>query len=432
VPTVLLTNDLATAGYAFGGGRVMDAIDTAAPSRLSSGIVLQVATELEAVERMWTAFEEHADCTVFQSFNWLFEWHKHIGAKTNIVPVIVSASTSRGDPLIILPLSIKKQGRLRRLTWLGDDLCDYNGPLLARDFASRASEQQFASLWQRILQSIRSDRRLNFDLVVLQRMPEWIGAQRNPFLTIPVLPNTFGAHVATLGTNWEEFYRVKRSSSDRKTDRRKFRNLAKHGELQFIEPSEPGDITRTMELLIRQKRESYARIQADDIFIRPGYREFFKAISVSPRLTGIVHVSRLDVGEKPVATGLGLCFKSCYYLVLSSYENNQLALHSPGRAHLCDIFRSAIGRKYKKFDFTIGDEPYKREWSDIEVRLFDLLEGATVSGRLTVAGKAAVRRANVFICDRPSLRQPLSRLRRQLAAFRKRPAFDFAGGGSRS
>src|SRR5215468_9484313 len=85
------------------------------------------------------------------------------------------------------------------------------------------------------------------------------------------------------------------------------------------------------------------------------------------------------------------------------------------------MIRHAIARKCRRFDFTIGDEPYKREWSDIEVRLFDLLEGATLLGWLSIAGKGAMRRANLFICDRPALRRPLSRIRRQLGALRHGP-----------
>jgi CelD/BcsL family acetyltransferase involved in cellulose biosynthesis len=32
------------------------------------------------------------------------------------------------------------------------------------------------------------------------------------------------------------------------------------------------------------------------------------------------------------------------------------------------------------FDFTIGDERYKRDWSDTELRLFDHFSAATVRG----------------------------------------------------
>jgi CelD/BcsL family acetyltransferase involved in cellulose biosynthesis len=93
------------------------------------------------------------------------------------------------------------------------------------------------------------------------------------------------------------------------------------------------------------------------------------------------------------------------------------------------MFRSAIERNCERFDFTIGDEPYKREWSDIEVRLFDLLEGGTLLGHLSIVGKAALRRADLFICERPALRRPLSRIRHQLRAFRRGSNAD---GGSRA
>lgn len=398
---------------------MVDLVETAAVPLAASDFTVQIATDFQAAEHGWRSFEEYADCTVFQSFDWLAAWHKHIGAPAGILPAIVTVYNGRGDPLMILPLAVTKQRALRYLTWLGDDLCDYNGPLLAPHFSSSVHGEQFVALWRMIRRAIRLNNRLNFDLVVLQRMPERIGAQKNPFVVLRLLPNTFGAHLATLGTNWEEFYRARRPSRDRKVDRRKFRNLAKHGELRFVEPSDSGEIARSMEILIRQKRESYGRLQAQDIFLRAGYLEFFKAISVQPALTGIVHVSRLDVGEQPVATGFGLCFKSRYYLVLSSYEANQLALYSPGRAHLCDMLRWAIARRCKLFDFTIGDEPYKREWSDIELRLFDLLEGATLIGRLSSAGRTAVRRADLFICKRPALRRPFSQIRLRLSAIRR-------------
>jgi CelD/BcsL family acetyltransferase involved in cellulose biosynthesis len=403
---------------------VVDLAESAAAPLAASDFTVQVATDIQAVESVWRNFEEYADCTVFQSFDWLAAWYTHIGAAAGILPVIVTISSGRGDPLMILPLSVRRQGGLRHLTWLGDGLCDYNGPLLAPRFSSFVGSEEFVVLWRRIRGEIRSSKRLHFDLVALQRMPERIGTQRNPFLAFRLLPNTFGAHIATLGTNWEEFYCAKRPSKDRKVDRRKFRNLAKHGELRFVEPSDPSEIARSMDILIRQKSESYGRIQAQDIFLRAGYREFFKAISVQPALAGTVHVSRLDVGEQPVATGFGLCFKSRYYLILSSYEDNKLALYSPGRAHLCDLLRWAIARQYKLFDFTIGDEPYKREWSDIELRLFDLLEGATLIGWLSSASKAAVRRADLFICKRPALRRPLSQIRLRLSAISRRSASD--------
>ena len=59
-------------------------------------------------------------------------------------------------------------------------------------------------------------------------------------------------------------------------------------------------------------------------------------------MRGLIHVSRLDVGEQIAAAASGLKFRNCYYLILSSYEAGELARLGPGRAHLHELMRHAI------------------------------------------------------------------------------------------
>src|SRR5947209_3051298 len=42
-------------------------------------IALRIHGDLAAVEAEWRRFEAVADCTVFQTFDWLATWHRHIG-----------------------------------------------------------------------------------------------------------------------------------------------------------------------------------------------------------------------------------------------------------------------------------------------------------------------------------------------------------------
>ena len=97
-------------------------------------ISLSVHHDFAAVEADWRRFEGTADCTPFQTFDWLFAWQRHVGTAKGITPAIVIAR--RGDQLLLLlPLGIARRGFARCLTFLGDVLCDYNAPLLAPDFA---------------------------------------------------------------------------------------------------------------------------------------------------------------------------------------------------------------------------------------------------------------------------------------------------------
>jgi CelD/BcsL family acetyltransferase involved in cellulose biosynthesis len=375
---------------------------------------------MSALECTWRAFEPSADCTVFQAFDWLSEWQTHIGRLGNTQPVIVVGTDGDGRVLIILPLAIERVRYLRRLTWLGSDLCDYNAPLLATDFDQRVTPERFRLLWREIVAVIRAEPQLHFDMVDMDKMPEVVGTQRNPMLDLAVLPRTYGAHVATLGENWDSFSSSKRSAATCKRERRQFRHLAEHGEVRFVEAHDRGDIENTMSILIRQKRSSCARMGVEDLFTRTGYRDFYQAVALNPNLRDVAHVSRLDVGAVPAATGLGLQYKSCYYLVMSSYQNGDLARFGPGRAHLQEMLRYAIDRKTEKFDFTIGDEPYKRDWCDVELRMFGYLEAATAKGRLATAIRAAVNRGELFVRKKPLLWRPLSRVRAVIMALRRR------------
>jgi CelD/BcsL family acetyltransferase involved in cellulose biosynthesis len=96
---------------------------------------------------------------------------------------------------------------------------------------------------------------------------------------------------------------------------------------------------------------------------------------------------------------------------LSSYHDGALAQCGPGRAHLHELLRYAISRRFERFDFTIGDEPYKRDWCDIEVRLYDYLAAATVRAWPVAAAISAFRRAKRFIKQTPAAWRAFSKTR---------------------
>jgi len=381
---------------------------------------LELFNDLDAVEPVWRAFEQNADCTVFQRFDWLSEWHAHVGRPRHCKPVIVLISDERGNLLILLPLAIEREGMLRRLTWLGSDLCDYNAPLLAASFNEVVPPERFRHLWRQIVDAVRAMPFHRFDLVDMDKMPALVGAQSNPMLSLAVLPRTYSAHAASLGDNWEEFCGAKTTGQTRKRDRRRLRRLTESGEVRFVHASGCDEITETMNVLITQKRHYLARKGVEDLFTRAGYREFFRAVVLNPHLSDVVHVSRVDVNATPVAAGLGLMHKNCYHLVMSSYRDGDVARFGPGRVHLMELFRHAIERRAAKFDFTIGDEPYKRDWCDIELKVVGYLEAATTMGGLVAAARSAILRGDFFIRQKPKLRRPLSKVRVAALALRRR------------
>ena len=128
-------------------------------------------------------------------------------------------------------------------------------------------------------------------------------------------------------------------------------------------------------------------------------------------MAGMVHVSRLEVGERTAAANLGLVFRGRYYHLLASYDGGEVAKFGPGAAHMHDLLRYAIGRGCDTFDFTIGDERYKREWSDTAITLFDHVSPATLRGCVAAVWIFAVRAAKRFIKQTPALWSAAEKIR---------------------
>lgn len=397
------------------------------PSRTGNiarpAIDLEIHADLATIESEWRSFVQDADCTVFQTFDWLATWQVHIGRREKTVPAVVTGRRPDRKLLFLIPLAVSP-GLVRRLTFLGSELCDYNAPLLARDFSDHVTPAQFPMLWREICDLLMRQPEHRYDIVELIRMPALIGAQPNPFLRLDVGLHPSGAHLMHLYGPWEQLYLDKRSSVTRRRDRTKRKRLGELGEVRMVNPQDRNDLARTMEALIAQKTISFARMGVGNIFARPGHRDFFLDLATNARMRDLVHVSRLDVGETWAAINLGLQFHGCYYHVLASYDEGIVARFGPGAAHLRDLISRAIGLALHQFDFTVGDERYKFEWSDTSVDLYDHVQAAGPLGWVVAKQSIARRRLKRMIKQNQNLFRLFSQARSfagALSAPRKHP-----------
>ena len=77
----------------------------------------------------------------------------------------------------------------------------------------------------------------------------------------------------------------------------------------------------------------------------------------------------------------------------------------------------AINLGLRKFDFTIGDERYKNEWCDEQLRLFDYSAAATWRGWPASALCAARRRLKRTIKQTPLMWSAASQFRAAFGAL---------------
>jgi CelD/BcsL family acetyltransferase involved in cellulose biosynthesis len=395
-----------------------DAARAQAPGGAFEDIRFAVHEDLAGLAADWRAFEREADGTVFQTYEWLACWQRHVGARQGVQPAILLGREATG-PLFLLPLSVRPTGFARTLEWLGSDLCDYNGPLLAPRFAERVDRARFLALWAAIGQCLQSHAPLRHDVVRLTKMPERVGAQPNPLLALGVTVNPSGAYLTQLAGTWDAFYAAKRSAATRRRDRTKRKRLADFGAVRLVTPQSNDEIVRTLDLLMEQKARAFARMGVANLFANPGYVEFYRALASDAASRVLAHVSRLDVGATVAAINLGLVHRGRYYHLLASYDDGEVSRFGPGVAHLHDLMQYAIEHGCSVFDFTIGDESYKRDWSDTELKLYDHISAATLRGALVALPLAAVQRLKRWIKQTPWLWNLASRARAWVGMLRR-------------
>ena len=376
-----------------------------------------IHSDFGAVETEWRSFQEGAECTPFQAFEWQSAWYRHVGAAAGIVPAIVVGRFATGKTAFILPLAVQPRRFGKRLCWLAEELCDYNAPLLAREFSHQVTRDRFLAFWSELQRRMQADPRLAHDWIEFEKMPETIGAQINPFNYLPVAANANSAHITQLGDEWEAFYRAKRSSATRRRDRAKRKHMAEFGEIHFVTVTEPAAARQTLDTLWEQKKQIFARRGIADIFARPGYREFFADFASNPQTRHLVHISREEIGGTCAATNFAVIFGDCYYHLLSSYCDDRLTRYGPGVLHLRDLMAYAIKAGLRRFDFTIGDEGYKLEWSDLRLRLYDYSSAATSRGWLPNGVSVVRRRVKRFVKQTPLIWRLTCRVRSVLGPF---------------
>ena len=336
---------------------------------------------------------------------------------------IVVGRFADGKTAFILPLAVETQYSPRRLCWLGQELSTITRRYWRGIFRSAWSPTRFLDLWREFGSPLQSDPELRYDWIELEKMPQTVGVQANPFINLGVVPNANSAHITQLGPDWKSFYRDRRSSATRRRDRTKRKRMEAFGEIRFETAAEPDDLRRTLDTLWAQKKRTFAHKGIADIFARPGYREFFADFASNANSRHMAHVSRIEIGATCAAANFAIVYGDCYYHVLSSYCDDELTRYGPGTLHLRELLAYAINRGLRLFDFTIGDEQYKLEWSDLRVKLYDYSAAATWRGWPTSLLSIARRHAKRTIKQTPLLWRLVSRLRSAFGPLLHRESF---------
>ncbi len=366
------------------------------------GTRLFVHDDLCALRERWNQALDHSVAYGFQAFEWAAAWQRTIGQAEGARAIVAELQDAQGRTVMLWPLAIHREGRLRVLRFLGGVVTDYNAPIIDPTFTSQLAPGGIDIIWRAVLKGLP-----RVDLVWLRRMPATIDGVVNPMTQLKGSRHTENAYAARLPDTREAF-RASRSPKHYADARRQLRRLAEIAPVAMVERADPAQAHALTAVMARQKARRWHESKSRDLFAEPGYLAFYQSLASGPQAWSEVAVCALNVGPDAIATHWGMIFRGRYYWLMPGYEAGDWGKYSSGRLLMQHMIDWSIDHGLTVFDLTVGDEDYKKAWADHTLDLHEWVAAQSAAGWLPVLK----RRVRDWARAQPALVRLVRRVRR--------------------
>ena len=339
---------------------------------------LQCSTDFATVETEWRAIELDGFCSLFQTFDWLSLWYRYVGFSV-VEPHIVTVRDDSGELCALLPLGIRKGLPGRTLVWLGGEVSTYHGPILSQAGLEGLTVETVRILFAQIHRECCA-----FDVADLERQPEWIAGWKNPFAAFRSYRTNLQSHLSELIGDWPGYYAGKRSSKTRSKERRRAAKLREMGIVEFRIARTADEIEQLLDELFREKSRQFREIGTDDLFADSQICSLYR--DVMPQLVGSgrAQLSGLFLDDEPLAVNLGVIHNREFHGVFMTYREHPAKKLGPGMILIHHILEWCFANGIERFDFSTGDQDYKKHWCESTNGLYRSLWSATTRGAACV------------------------------------------------
>lgn len=334
----------------------------------SSAIDIKLYENIEDVKEDWLCLEQKLCGLPFQTFKWCSCWYETVGVKENCTFVAAAVSD-----ILFAPFIIYRKLGVKILTIMGGNGADYFAPF------GGCSHRVFLLMLRKIKLLY------NFDIFFVPRTLELIEGKVN---TILAGNNVFlffeSSHQFVLTANdWKSVYQSNIKSKVRSDITRQSKRLNELGALNYHVASTESDASHIMKTLMEQKMQRHQYWKVPTIFTDDNYRDFYHKLgeaSCNESKNFRAHISSLMLNGKRISTHFGVSRNDTFYYMLPAIDLGDFQKYSPGKIHLFNLLKESHSEGCRVFDFTIGDEGYKKYWSNQESLIYTVYRTFSFTG----------------------------------------------------
>jgi len=353
-------------------------------------VSVEVFSSFEEAEPAWRALEREGIASPYQRFDWVEAVLGEAGAER----AVVLLRRGDGEPLMLLPLAIRRRAGLRVASVPGGKHANFQLPLLSREAALGLTP---ASAERCLVEACRL---LDVDALAAANAPRaWRGVA-NP-LVAPgrARRNPSDAYMRALDPDPEATLALAFGRETRKKLRKKERLLSERGAVSFGAVAVEDEVDPVLDAFFAQKAARMQALGIVDAFGDGETRSFLRRACRAGLGAGApaVELYALRLDGRVIATfgGAGDDERLCG--MFNSFDGSPgLERCSPGEVLLSRLIRLQCERGRRSFDLGVGEARYKSALCDEVEELFDVLIPATARGAALAAVNApyvALKRA---------------------------------------
>ena len=322
------------------------------------------------IKDIWLDLEQESDTTPFQSYKWLLNWHQTAGKNYNLFLTCVVLD---GQVQAIFPFGIDSSKFIKKLEWLGGSHNDYMAPIIRT--SAQAIFNDFNNIWSQVLCELPK-----FDLLFLAKQIPTIGDYKNPFLQIYTSQQAMTSYQKKFTSESDNYYAgiSKKVLADSQRQRKRLSEL---GALEFniLDPNQTKNYF--LETMFLFKRLRYRQMGVDDHLSSKNHQDFYLNMPAQISSSSRTHLSTLTLNKEIIALHWGLISNNKFYYLMPAHEGTKWAKFSPGKLLLEELLQWSHQHKVSSFDFTGGEEPYKKIWSNQSFGIYQTTRSFSLLGR---------------------------------------------------
>lgn len=351
-------------------------------------------------------------CAPAQSFAWVSAWIA-TAAPDALFATIVEAE----EPVFSLALEVVRKGPCRVARFMGGTHANGNFALASPDWLSGERSTEIHALVAAIGRT-----RPDIDALVLERLLPDCNGFANPLLGLPHISSPNISLAVDLAGGFTKLVAGPSGKRKRKKHRTQARKYEAAGGFRRIEATAPEDVGRLLDAFLAMKTARFRTAGIVNVFAEEEVQKFFRKLfgDALPRVPKPFALHGLEVGGKLRAiTGSSLSGQRliCEF---GSIADDEMLVASPGEFLFFENIREACEKGLAVYDFSVGDELYKRLWCDVEIQHLDVLAPLTIKGRLVAGSMRLAAGLKAFIKNNPTIWRVTKALRRRTIG--KKPA----------